>query len=173
MSGQQEYDWGAQRHTSFTFLSSCPENLESLGSISSVLSSAVVSILGLENGSESKSVVSESNPKSINQTSNQNLDTNLNIRQDQNSIHMVLNAESKPVDFDWLLEICDHDDELVLDVLRSFCEQGQAHISALNLIYSSVVELDSEADRLSFHAVSSIFYAFVVFKHDYAATHRH
>ena len=138
MSGHQttlpEYDCASQRCTSLTFLSTSPENLECLGSISSVLSSAVVSILGFQNVSESISSDVVTEPKS--KTFNQELHLNQNFvgqaRQERSSAHVVFHAESSPVDFEWLLERCDNDDELVLDVLRSFCEQGQAHITALN-----------------------------------------
>ena len=160
MSGHQttlpEYDCASQRCTSLTFLSTSPENLECLGSISSVLSSAVVSILGFQNVSESISSDVVTEPKS--KTFNQELHLNQNFvgqaRQERSSAHVVFHAESSPVDFEWLLERCDNDDELVLDVLRSFCEQGQAHITALNSEYNMAVEIGPKTERISFHAVN-------------------
>jgi HPt (histidine-containing phosphotransfer) domain-containing protein len=66
---------------------------------------------------------------------------------------MGRNAASKahyqqPPDFAWLQERCDGDNQLVLEVLRCFCEQGQTHIQALQ---SAMKERDKT--KLVFHAV--------------------
>ena len=55
------------------------------------------------------------------------------------------------VDFDWLLERCGSDGQLVLEVLQSFCEQGQHH---LNAIQNCIREHDT--NRLIFHSVSLV-----------------
>ena len=58
----------------------------------------------------------------------------------------VTNAE--PIDFEWLLIRCEGDRQLVLEVLRSFCEQGQKHLSAMqNIVHGADFKL------LMFHAV--------------------
>jgi hypothetical protein len=139
-SGPTELDSASLRSASFTYLSATgPENLECLGSISSVLSSAMASVLGFQNGSESNTLCTR------------------NLEEDregkQISDDQSCGAESHAVDFDWLRERCDNDDELVLDVLGSFCEQGQAHIAALNAAHKSPVDLDPNGDKLLFHAV--------------------
>jgi hypothetical protein len=54
----------------------------------------------------------------------------------------------KPVDFGWLLERCEGDNQLVMEVLRTFCEQGQRHICGMQ---SSIKDVD--AKMLLFHAV--------------------
>ncbi len=127
-----------------------------MGSISSVLSSAVVSILGFQNEPEciSTEMVSDPNPKSEDHALNLNQKLDANFTFEKNISRVVCNDDSNPLDFDWLRERCDDDEELVLDVLRSFCEQGQSHIVALNAIYNSDAELDSKAERLAFHAVT-------------------
>jgi hypothetical protein len=54
-----------------------------------------------------------------------------------------------PVDFVWLRERCEGDNLLVIEVLRTFCEQGHRHISGMQ---SSIKEMD--AKMLLFHAVN-------------------
>ncbi len=157
MPGNHKEDGCAsQGFTSLTFISTSSENLECLGSISSVLSSAVVSILGFQNGPESSfpEIGSEPIPKTVAQAINLNENLDVQVKHEMNPAHLVCYEESNPVDFDWLRERCDNDDELVLEVLRSFCEQGQAHIVSLNTLYNSTLEPDSKAERLTFHAVS-------------------
>jgi hypothetical protein len=56
--------------------------------------------------------------------------------------------KSEPFDFMWLLERCDGESQLMLDVLRSFCEQGRLHINA---VQNSAKDVDMQ--KLSFHAV--------------------
>jgi hypothetical protein len=59
---------------------------------------------------------------------------------------IVTNVE--PIDFEWLSSRCDGDRQLVLEVLQSFCEQGQVQLSAMQ---SSLHSFDY--NRLMFHAV--------------------
>uniref|UniRef100_A0A7S0MM78 HPt domain-containing protein n=1 Tax=Cryptomonas curvata TaxID=233186 RepID=A0A7S0MM78_9CRYP len=67
------------------------------------------------------------------------------------SIHMpspnLGRVRFEPVDFDWLRERCGSDGQLVLEVLQSFCEQGQHH---LNAIQNCIREHD--INRLLFHS---------------------
>jgi hypothetical protein len=53
------------------------------------------------------------------------------------------------IDLDWLLDRCDGDTQLVGEVLHSFCEQGQHHLSSIR---SYLDERDK--GQLSFHVVS-------------------
>ncbi len=55
---------------------------------------------------------------------------------------------SAPFDFVWLLERCGGESQLMLDVLRSFCEQGQYHLNAVQISAK-----ESNMKQLSFHAV--------------------
>ena len=57
-------------------------------------------------------------------------------------------CESEPVNFDFLLQRCDSDTQLALEILRHFCEQGQTHLSAMQ---RSIQTMDNSA--LLFHAV--------------------
>ena len=57
-------------------------------------------------------------------------------------------SNPSPVDFGWLLERCDGESQLVQDVLRSFCEQGQPHVDTLQCCAS-----DGHMPQLAFHAV--------------------
>ena len=71
-------------------------------------------------------------------------------------IAMGRNAASKgngpinlvPSDFAWLQIRCDGDTQLVFEVLRCFCEQGQTHLQAMQ---SSMENMDKP--MLVFHAV--------------------
>jgi hypothetical protein len=66
----------------------------------------------------------------------------------QNGRPVAYQINSAPFDFVWLLERCDGESQLMLDVLQSFCEQGQCH---LDDVKSSVKQKDMQ--KLSFHAV--------------------
>jgi hypothetical protein len=57
----------------------------------------------------------------------------------------------KPPDFEWLHERCDGDTQLVLEVLRCFCEQGQTHVQAMQI---AMKEMDMS--KLVFHAVRDL-----------------
>jgi hypothetical protein len=56
-----------------------------------------------------------------------------------------------PLDFKWLLERCDGENQLALDVLRSFCEQGQRHLDSVQRSAS-----DEDMQQLAFHAVYTL-----------------
>jgi hypothetical protein len=62
---------------------------------------------------------------------------------------ILARSQVEPVDFDWLHDRCGCDSQLVLEVLQSFCEQGQHHLDA---IHNSIREHDIK--RLLFHSVS-------------------
>ena len=66
-----------------------------------------------------------------------------------NSSNPSFHAHVEPVDFGWLRERCEGDNRLVQEVLRTFCEQGQRHISGMQ---SSIKDMD--AKMLLFHAVN-------------------
>jgi hypothetical protein len=55
----------------------------------------------------------------------------------------------EPPDYAWLQGRCDGDTRLVLEVLRCFCEQGEAHLQAMK---SAMKEMDT--NKLVFHAVN-------------------
>jgi hypothetical protein len=54
------------------------------------------------------------------------------------------------VDFTWLRDRCERDENLVLEVLRSFFEQGQCHLTAMQ---RSMEEMDTV--KLMFHSVNA------------------
>ena len=70
----------------------------------------------------------------------------------RSNLSSALNPSSRehiePVEFSWLRERCEGDDRLVQEVLLTFCEQGQRHISGMQ---SSIKDMD--AKMLLFHAV--------------------
>ena len=53
-----------------------------------------------------------------------------------------------PVDFEYLLRRCDDDNQLAVEILRTFCEQGQIHLSAMH----EAVKLN-DGSGLLFHSV--------------------
>ena len=53
-----------------------------------------------------------------------------------------------PVDFEYLLRRCDDDNHLAVEILRTFCEQGQIHLSAMH----GAVKLN-DGSGLLFHSV--------------------
>ena len=56
---------------------------------------------------------------------------------------------NEPIEFQWLLLRCEGDEDLALKVLRSFCEQGQMHVSAMQ---KAIQEMDN--NRILFHSVN-------------------
>ena len=56
----------------------------------------------------------------------------------------------KSVDFAWLRDRCEGDEHLVLEVLRTFFEQGQCHLNAMQ---RSMEEMDYV--KLKFHSVNA------------------
>jgi hypothetical protein len=62
----------------------------------------------------------------------------------------LVNPHGTP-DFEWLHERCDGDTQLVLEVLRCFCEQGQTRLQAMQ---SALKEMDMS--KLVFHAVKTV-----------------
>ena len=60
----------------------------------------------------------------------------------------TLTSAAEPIDFEWLSVRCDRDDQLFLQVLESFFQQGQEHLSAMQKAAQ-----DEDADRILFHTV--------------------
>ena len=69
-------------------------------------------------------------------------------------------SASNPIDLPWLRERCDDDDELVLEVLRSFLKQGLDHTDSLNSIRFAKLDPDLKIRRLMFHAVKPALQSF-------------
>ena len=149
------------------------ESVEGLGSISSVLSSAMVSILAFPDeagrysriDNETSHRVARPTKDLMSHAGTDSEANHCNLRQASNhkSDLETANGQSYPdqdsaifsVDFSWLLERCDYDEQLVLEVLRSFCEQGQHHMNLLSTIYHSELDAAAKCRAVSFHAVNS------------------
>ena len=158
--------------TSYTSLQVGTESIDGLGSISSVLSSAMVSILAFPDEAGTVQVrtrhrASEGPTHSM-QDPNFRVDSHSEVvrLRTRNASDSKANLESTrgqaheqrstvhPLDFTWLRERCDHDEDLVLEVLKSFCEQGQHHINSLNTMYHSKLDAAEKVQRISFHSVN-------------------
>lgn len=103
------------------------------GSITGVLSSALTSILTLPLESIEAS----------------RMHTNLHVGTGDTVHTIKYRACIGPVDFASLLQRCDGDHQLALQVLQHFCEQGQYHLSAMQ---KSIEAADNCG--LMFHAVT-------------------
>jgi hypothetical protein len=128
-----------------------------LGSVSGVLSSAMVSALTFNPEDYHRTAHTASEdlqnsrcPKSSAQQPNSSPNsTNTESRSSHQPKPHLSRSQVEPIDFEWLRERCGGDNQLVLEVLQSFCEQGQHH---LNAIQSCIREHDTK--RLIFHSVS-------------------
>ena len=115
-----------------------------LGSISGPLSSAMTSALSLSESSYTSKPFHVGRVEPCIQSSS----TCSNSEQ-HNSLMKMKDRILESIDFEWLRERCDGDEQLVLEVLRSFCEQGQRHLIAMQ---SSLREFDIKT--LIFHSVT-------------------
>ena len=129
------------------------ESGEALGSVSSVLTSAIASILSFSTDGTmlQKTAYSLDRDRCITPSACERPDsTRPGAQKGNQNIYSY-----EPVDFQWLRERCDGDNELVLAVLRSFCEQGQQHLNALKIMYDSDLDNISKARGIVFHSVLS------------------
>ena len=132
---------------SFRCLGFGEDSKECMGSVSSILSSAMVSILALH---------TDATPVNVDSTETVEIRKNKNISMPDYSKQnnaKLLDSEINPVDFKWLLERCDNDNELTLKVLRVFVEQGNDHVTSLQKIYNSAMKVDLKIQEIVFHAV--------------------
>lgn len=122
-------------------ISSLSSNI--LGSISGVLSSAMSNALIL-------TAEAEISPKAVQMNGN-GIDRMLSRPRHNYYDGKLSSGILEAVDFEWLRERCDGDNELVTEVLNSFCEQGQKHLGSMQ---RSLREIDIKG--LQFHAVTKI-----------------
>ena len=114
-------------------------------SVSGVLSTALVSALALPDDS---SETSRPPPQRCSSPNKRRSSRATSSKLDFSGFSASSRAIIEPIDFDWLLVRCDGDNDLVLEVLRSFCEQGQTHLSSMQ---KAMQEMDN--NRLLFHSV--------------------
>lgn len=126
----------------------------SIGSISGVLSAAMATALNFPADTHSVSTSlgigasSEICDKTSIDYSIAKLNSADNLLNAMRANPKPITTVAEPVDFEWLFRRCDGDRQLVLEVLQSFCEQGQIQLSAMQ---SSIHNFDF--NRLMFHAV--------------------
>jgi hypothetical protein len=134
------------------------------GSITTVLSSAIANALTLSSNDHEVRQLPNSISAFVQDaahnrgTQGRNETTNMNEgciscrsnRSGVSSINSSYLVRLEPVDFGWLHERCEGDKHLAMEVLRTFCEQGQRHIDGMK---SSIKEMDTK--MLLFHAVIS------------------
>ena len=137
-------------------------------SVSGVLSTALTAILAIPLNSVERLQVPASlhleactepfsKPTVVRSGSCQDLLQSLSKAEQSKVPSVCAKTSCEQVDFDFLLQRCDSDTQLALEILRHFCEQGQIHLSAMQ---RSILTMDNSA--LLFHAVfHSTFMAFV------------
>jgi hypothetical protein len=122
------------------------------GSITSVLSSALASALTFpvqDNDTPRRDfpvAVTDATHHEHETKKAQSASCQANVKCATRTVHRL---DPGPVDFVWLRERCGGDDELVLEVLRNFFEQGQCHIDSMQ---SSIKEMD--ITKIMFHSVN-------------------
>jgi hypothetical protein len=124
-----------------------------LGSISGVLSSAMSTALTfrVETEMPQKQFQFDGHGEPIDRIST------LRIRPYSDDRHKPNHVLLQALDFEWLHERCDGDIDLLSEVLKSFCEQGQIHLSAMQQSFKEI-----NIKTLEFHAVIIVEFSLMV-----------